>query len=63
MPVSRLSVRSADFSPIPFHQGADGGVTVHGLEHLQASAVYSHDGKIVIEWRKPPFVGMMLIGN
>src|SRR4029079_13563771 len=63
MPMSRLSVRSADFCSIPFDQRADSRVAVHCLEHLQAGAVQANDGKVVIERRKPPFVGMMLIGD
>ena len=38
-------------------------MAVHSLEHLQAGSVQSHNRKVVIERGKPPFVGMMLVGD
>ncbi len=63
MPLSRLSVRPADLRPVLFHQSANGRVTVHRLEHLQARAIQPHDRQVVIEGREPPFVFTVLIGD
>src|SRR5918994_1706871 len=63
MPLSRLPVWAANSGPVPVDQGADGRVAVHGLEHLETSAVHPHNGEIVVERGKPPFIGMVLIGN
>ncbi len=60
MPLSRLSVRPADLRPVLFHQSANGRVTVHRLEHLQARAIQPHDRQVVIEGREPPFVFTVL---
>ena len=38
-------------------------MAIHSLEHLQAGSVQSHNRKVVIERGKPPFVGMMLVGD
>jgi hypothetical protein len=38
-------------------------VAVHGLEHLETSAVHPYNREIVVERGKPPFIRMVLIGN
>src|SRR5690242_11998740 len=63
VPLSRLAVRSADFCSVLFQQSANGGMTIHRLEHLQAGAVQSHNRKVVVERSKPPFIRMMLVGD
>jgi hypothetical protein len=63
MPLPRLPVRPANFRSIPFNQGADGRVAVHGLEHFETRAIDSNDRKSVVERRKPPFVGVVLVGD
>ncbi len=63
MPLSRLSVRSADLRSVFFHQCADRDVAVHRLEHFQAGAVEPHERQVVIERGEPPLVFVVLVGD
>ena len=63
MPLSRLSVGSADLRPVFGHKRADCRVAVHCLQHLQPRAVQAHDWQVVIKGSEPPFVVVVLIGD
>src|SRR4030095_5867598 len=63
MPLPRLPVGAAHLRPIPLNQRADGRVAVHRLKHLKPGTVQPHNRQIIVEGRKPPFVGMVLIGD
>lgn len=63
VPLSRLSVRSANAGAIFLKQCSDGDVAVHGIQHFNAGPVQSNQRQVIVERGKPPFVFVVLISD